>query len=547
LLITSTSRPQAAQDALRAIAGQSKTKQATAVLDALELLDGEQLTPNNSKYAKHILDILKKKGQGQVVNRSELIQDDRGVEYLEAQKLRLEPEWAVVVLSSLIYSGDIVLSIPGKKFDATNLTSLAGTAIDELIQFKHIERPKDWNIPALQALFELLNLTPGMVQLVTQGDTVPVQELQKAVSRTVEKLVNIQQQVDAGLPVWRRNLFDDGQIENIHTRLSSTKEFLESLQAYTSPGKLKNFRYDKQEVENQKAGLQELTDIELLHGIVSGLLETIAYLSTAEMVLPADHQLVAQMKATRDDILAKLLDPKERKAAAFRQQLSRKLEDVKKTYINTYLSLHTANRLGINEDRRKDAIMRDERLGTLQKLAIIDLLPRQQLIDFQNRLAGLKSCFSLTPQELDTSLFCPHCSFKPNMEMSRISATVMLDMQNDELDNLISSWTQTLITNLEDPTTRDNLQLLKPEQRKEIIAFLKKRKLPVSLSQNFIHALKEVLSGLIKVAVKVEDLKKVLALDGAPVTVNEMKKRFDEYISELTKGKEPGKVRIVLE
>ncbi len=47
LLITGASRDQAAQDALRAIAGQNLTKQATAVLDALELLDRERLDPKN--------------------------------------------------------------------------------------------------------------------------------------------------------------------------------------------------------------------------------------------------------------------------------------------------------------------------------------------------------------------------------------------------------------------------------------------------------------------------------------------------------------------
>ena len=41
VLITGDNRAQAAQDAMRAIAGQSRTKQATAVLDALELLDQE--------------------------------------------------------------------------------------------------------------------------------------------------------------------------------------------------------------------------------------------------------------------------------------------------------------------------------------------------------------------------------------------------------------------------------------------------------------------------------------------------------------------------
>ena len=189
VLITGANRAQAAQDTLRAIAGQIRTKQATAVLDALELLDGERLDPYKSRYAKHILEITKKKGHGQVVNRSELIQDVLGVDYLAPQTVRLEPEWAVVLLAALIYSGEVVLAIPGKKFDATSLPQLAGTALNELAQFKHIERPKDWNLPALKALFELLGLTPGMAQLLTQGNEEPVQQLQKVVTETVNRLV----------------------------------------------------------------------------------------------------------------------------------------------------------------------------------------------------------------------------------------------------------------------------------------------------------------------------------------------------------------------
>ena len=151
VLITGANRAQAAQDALRAIAGQSRTKQATAVLDALGLLDGERLDPHQSKYAIYILDVMKKKGAGQVINRSELVQDIVGVEYLAPQSLRLEPEWAVVVLAALIHAGDVVLSIPGKKFDAVGLTQLAATGVDELAQFKHIEQPREWNLPALKA------------------------------------------------------------------------------------------------------------------------------------------------------------------------------------------------------------------------------------------------------------------------------------------------------------------------------------------------------------------------------------------------------------
>jgi len=272
VLITGANRAQAAQDALRAIAGQSgnqpRTKQATAVLDALELLDGERLDPYRSKYAKHILGVTNKKGHGQVVNRSELIQDVLGVEYLAPQSLRLEPEWAVVVLASLVYAGEVVLSIPGKKFDATGLPQLAGTGIDELVQFKHIERPKEWNLPALKALFELLGLTPGMAQLVTQGKDEPVQELQKAVTVFVERLVLVQQSLQTGLFFWGKPLFtanepeltrigssDSRPFASIRGSLEKTKIFLESLQAYTTTGKLKNFRYDASEVTAHREGL----------------------------------------------------------------------------------------------------------------------------------------------------------------------------------------------------------------------------------------------------------------------------------------------------
>lgn len=547
VLITETNRDQAAQDALRAIAGQNRTKQATAVLDALGLLDGERLDPYKSKYAKHILALLKKKGHGQVVNRSELIQDDKGLEYMDKDRYRLEPEWVLVVLAVMVYTGDLVLAIPGKKFDATGLPQLAGTGVDELTQFKHIERPKDWNLPALKALFELLDLAPGLAQEVTQGKDGPVQQLQKTISQAVEKLVLLQQNLQSGLLFWGRNLLVEEEAQKLRTRLEETKTFLESLQAYSSPGKLKNFRYDGQEVTSHRNGLNSLAGIKSLEDLVADLSTTASFLSTAEAVLPAEHEWVGKMKIAREEILAQLGDPDKRAATTFRQQTHRKLTDLKKTYVQSYLALHIKARLGVNEDKRKTRLMTDERLKLLQKLSAIELMPRQHLSDFQNRLAGLKSCFALTEQEMEASPVCPHCSYKPGAEPPTAPAGTVLDGLDDELDKLVANWNQTLLTNLEDPTTKGDLDLLKPEPKKIVRGFIKKRALPDEIDQDFIHALGEVLSGLQKVPVKISDLHAALLSGGSPATPAEMKKRFEEYLDELTKGKEPGKVRIVLD
>jgi len=547
VLITGENREQAAQDALRFIAGQTRTKQATAVLDALELLDGDRIDVYRSKYAKHILDILKKKGHGQVVNRAELIQDEVGVEYVAPQTFRLEPEWATVVLGTLVYSGDLVLVIPGNKFDATSLPQLAGTSIDDLTHFKHFERPKEWNLPALKALFELLGLTPGMGQLVTQGKEEPVQQLQKAISQVVERLVLVEQSLRSGLPFWGRNLLSEEEAQRLRNRLEKTKNFLESLQAFSSPGKLKNFRFDADEVTGHRDGLRALEETVSLQELVTELGAVASYLSTAEAMLPADHEWVGRMKDVRDEVLGEVSDPAKRASATSRQKILRKLADLKKSYIQAYLALHTKARLGANEDKRKTQLLGDDRLKVLQRLSTIDLMPRLHLTELQNRLAGLKSCFAVTEQELDASPVCPHCNYRPGAELISAPAGTTLTNLDDKLDELVESWTQTLLTNLEDPTTQSSLDLLGPGRRKLVDGFIKERSLPNDLSHDFIQALQEVLSGLIPVEIKIEDLRAALLKGGSPATAAEMKKRFEEYLDGLTKGKEPGKVRIVLE
>ncbi|MFQ5794413.1 MAG: DUF6079 family protein [Candidatus Bipolaricaulia bacterium] len=545
VLITRTNRVQTAQAALRWIAGSTKTQQATAVLDALELLDGEQLNPYRSKYANHIL--LRKKGHGQVVNRAELIEDVLDAEYMAPESYRLEPEWVVVLLAALVYSGDLVLAIPGKKFDATNLADLAITPFEDLIHFKHIEQPKEWNLPVLKALFELLNLTPGMAQLVTQGQGEPVQELQKAVGQAVEKLVHAQRYLQDGPSFWGRSMLTEEETNEFRSRLDRTKEFLESLQAFNTPGKLKNFRYDMQEVKAQETGLQTLEKIETLRELVNDLGPIASYLSQAEHVLPDDHPWVNQMIQVQGEVLAQIVDPAQRTAASFRQQTSQKLTKLKKDYVKAYLDLHARARLGANEDKRKIELLHDERLEKLKQLATIDLMSTEQLTDFQNRLTELKICFALTEQDLDASPVCPHCSFKPSTEYISAPAKHVLSGLDDELDQLVSTWTQTLLTNLEDPLVRENLDLLKPEDKELVDIFVEERHLPDDLEQDFIQAIQEVLSDLTKVVIRMEELQAALLKGGLPVTLDEMKRRFEGYLSDLVKGKDSDKVRIVLE
>lgn len=546
VLITGSNRQQAAQDALRAIAGQNRTKQATAVLDALELLDGEKIDPSKSKYVSFILEAFKAKGSGQVVNHSEVIQDDHGLEYMNPGASRLEPEWVVVILAALVYSGDIVLAIPGDKFDATKLQKLASTSMEDLKRFKHLEQPKDWNLPALKALFELLRMTPGKAQLVTQGKDETVQDLQQEVSKIVNRIVMAQKTLRDGLYFWGMNLVG-ADLSAYADDLNETKNFFESLQAYSTPGKLKNFRYNAQEVMSHEKAVKMLEDLDSLNKLVMEHHPTADWLTRAETALPYDHDWVDRMKAIKKDILGSLMQGDISLIPQQSRDVASKMQELKKDYIVAYISLHTKSRLGANDDTRKVALLNDPRLKTLLKLIGIELMPKQQIMDFQNRLAGLKSCSALTEQELDSNPICLHCNFRPSAETDGAVGSQIIIQMDSQLDSLHEGWTNTILSNLEDPITQENMSLLKSDDREQLEAFVKSRKLPVPLDNNFVHALQEVLSGLVKVPLKVQELQNALQVTCGPATPAELKKRFEEYVDDLTRGKDPAKVRIMLE
>src|SRR5690625_2986767 len=196
-LITRENREQAAQEALRWIGGAVKSQQGAGVLDALELLDGGELRPRESRYARDVLDRLSNKGEGQVLNRPELIETEATIEYWNPGRFRLEPEFLIVVLAALVHSGDLVLSVPGGKYDAAATDQFAKVGIRELLDFKHVERPKDLPLGALQELFELLGLNKGLLVNPDTREQAAVQLVTEA-NRRVKEVVEADQQVRSG-------------------------------------------------------------------------------------------------------------------------------------------------------------------------------------------------------------------------------------------------------------------------------------------------------------------------------------------------------------
>jgi Family of unknown function (DUF6079) len=396
------------------------------------------------------------------------------------------------------------------------------------------------------AVFDLFGLAEGLIRNENTHDEA-VKQLRSKANELTEKVVTVAQHVQTGLPCWGSELIPAEDRENQRQRLDDLKSFLEGLQAFNTPGKLKNFSKSVLEIQGRVATLELIKQIEELNTLVQELTALTSYLGTAAAVLPPQDPWRAQMETMRSEWRAKLMDPSVRNAADFRQKINRALQKVKDDYRTAYFNLHKKARLGANEDGRKKELLKDARLESLKKLAGVSLLSHSSLSELQSKLAKVQTCFTLVKDDLDSSPICPHCNFRPQEESLGASGVAVLDQIDRQLDALMENWTKTLLDNLDDPTARKSTNLLPDAQKQAINAFLKSKKLPEKISNDLVQGMQTALSGLTAISVKTAELLDALSDGGAPCTVEQIHDRFDEFVQKITRGKEPAKVRLLID
>ena len=427
---------------------------------------------------------------------------------------------------------------------------MAERSLEELKQFKHVEAPKEINLAVLRALFELFALPTGLAQKASQGDTEPVIKLQEKVSALVPRVLKAGSDLQQGkLSFWGQSLLREEEVKDWHARLDALKQFTESLTPYNTVGKLKNLRVTPEDLDGQKKNLEILAAVERLLELVLELGGSAAYLAQAAMVLPAEHPWVKQAESARKAIFDHIgQDGAATQTAHILGTARQTLKQLKQDYLTAYIASHSKARLGVAEDKTRNALRKDDRLLALRVLATVSLMPTSQLTAFDDALNGLKSCSALDEPTLMTAPVCPHCQFRPSAEQLEIfPAANRLHKLDDDLDQLVANWRQTLLENLEDPFTQDSLGLLPPASRKLIDAFLTSRQLPEPMTTEFANAVQEALSGLEKIAVKGDEIKQALLQGGSPATPDELRKRFDTFMNERCKGKDATKLRFVVE
>jgi hypothetical protein len=568
--VSEAARSANAMEAIRFLAGRGRTNLATAVLEALELVNEEgAVRPYQSRYARRYLDLLQEKPEGQVVNRGELIEQVAGgIQPIEKDLLfHLEPEWAVVVLLALVYNGDIVLNLGGREeLDASTIERAATMSIADLTDFRFYKRPRTLPLNLWTMIFEGLELSPGLVRDENTRDRA-VQELQRVVGAELERTATLQGHLQQGVQLWNTSLFTDRftievqsgvvvgtdlpavtlSITDLLPHLRGYKQFLEELSRFNTVGKLRNLRLTVDQVTEALADQAIVKRAEQLLDLVGRIQPLTAYLAEAQANLPADHPWSQRAEASRQALLEDVRRLGKGEEARTGPALTRELEALKADYVAAYAEFHRQLVLGPQADDRRQRLYNDPRLAALNTLVAIDLLSNAELEAWKQALSTLPTCREFHEGAIADTPTCPSCHLRPAQHHHIGPADRMLDQLDARLDDLLIRWRQALQANLASETAQRSLEAMTADERRPIEQFLEQGDDDPAIPGGFVVAATQALRGIEALTLPVDDLLEALKAGGLPCTVEELQRRFTEFVRGAMRGHDPHNTRLTLD
>lgn len=532
-LLTTANLPEAVTDALRVFHGKA-TERGKKVLEGLLLYEAGVFS-TATRYASHFRSLIR---ADQVVNNRDVLETKNEATYTVTY--RLEPELLVVVLAALVHSGEIELTLSnGVIVNSTNMDELLRQSVSDLVTFRSYKQPKGFPLAAAKALCTLVGIPATQMDNEGLRDQV-VSTIQERISNMVTEALQATRAIDQ--QIWDSYIYSESEKSELRGTLTQLKQFLESLQRFNSTAKMRNLDRTREEIEGYSKMVVRMREVLSLQSRVGDLNELSTYLSRAQDKLPAGHPWREKVQHTRIELTSGLQNPQKRYDPASMDTWKQQMQAAKLDYICAYIELHGKGKLGLQDERRRDELLRDPLLADLRALRPIKSLPLAELNALEEDLSQLKACYALTEKDLLQGPSCPHCHYEPTA--TKANASIRLSEISDTLERLYKASTTSLLDQLSDPTLQQGVAALKPEQRTLISQFTTKRELPIPITTNFVQAVQEALKGVVPVIVTTAELHK--ALSGIPCTIDELKARFDSCVKALCQGKEIDRIRILV-
>jgi hypothetical protein len=507
-----------------------------AILSGLGLWSGQSIDTQNSKYADKIREKMRERGDGAVLNRSDIIYVHYAPHNLwYSVDFNIDHQLEFLVLSALAYKGDIEISWSGgRTLSATNIETLLSLNDEDFFTFQHIKEPQGIPVKNLKALFACLGL-PDLTSELDKPETI-TKIITEAKNR-VERVVRTKAVVAQRLRCRNIALLTDEKTQQIKTELDALSTMLDSIQSYNTYGKLKAFKYSEDELKKAFAAWPYCDAVKKLKEKADKFEKLVGYLYTAQSyVVESEKPLYDDINQAINNLGTVMSSGQDADIKKYEALLNSLVD----RYADYYLSHYTKCRLSASDARVKDRLMNSETKRICDIIKDSEFITATEYHNWINSITSLREAdVTLTKSRVKEE---PYHDFNPREYYGKASYNV--HELEDQLNGILEKWINAMRSVFKDPSVQDNLELLKSGDR-TLVEDFRNNKIEITADNavNLRNLISQLAQGIDKVEITLEDFRKQL---NKPLTPQEAIDTLTEYINNLCAGKERGKVRIII-
>lgn len=508
-------------------------RNAEAILLGLGLWTPGKLDAAESIYARSLLSKLNSKGDGQVLNRDELLEPF----YIDnnlwiSSDFKIEAELQFLVMVTLVALGEIEITLTsGKSINATTIASIKTIDRADMYQFSHIRRPKAVNLAAIREMFLQLM---GKDLSTRLKDESTYQELTKVANDYANRAAIAEHEVQGEKIAYGITVISAEDAMNFKHRIVAFKGFCDQLRTYTSEPKMKNFKFSLDEINKIMKDKETLEQVEERLKMVRSLDDDIKYLRLAMQYIPN-----GDLKIAIDSGLAQLttvLSSMDKKQI---ENLDKVLKTLRELYAKWYLNQYLTYRISEVDEKGKKQLLASEYQEVCDVLYGSELISGAKYGEWKQKIERLKVVENGVNK--DAILSMPYHDFNP-LDYIGVVAVTLSDL-TEELKLIFHNYNTSLRDMLEDPAIEKNIKMHSSAKDIKLLQDYKSEK--TALSRGNVLEIKTLIEALNKGFAKVEITTDTLRqIFNRPMTQDDAKNAFRDYVDEQCKGKSNARIII---
>ena len=520
-----------------------KTQLSTAMLQSLEVLEGDKIKAEASKYAKYYIDLIKALPPQGVLNYSDIF-DLRFMDAYVDKKFQIEYIFTPIIFLALVHGGYAVITLKnGKQITAASLDSITNVLAGDLYEFKYLSKPAQASMAEIKELYDVLGLNPAELDDTRHQDVAIAKLLDKA-KELCNLAVTQKQKLINGFELWNETLANNAEISSMEKACEAIRDEFGNYSAkYNTFAKLSNFNLSMEQIAELETQLKLIFAIREFIDFKNGCSDIVNYISNIEHIegLGAEFKSqIEQAKTTFREIRDKIIKGENGEASA--RKVEEALIKLKDKYIDLYLEEHKKKRLDVKEGKRKGDIQSGVGISNLKKLRSIDILSTAKLGELETDLSGLKICYDLTREDLKKSHICK-CGFTLDEHSKNVFG--QLDNIENRIDATLEEWAKTLLDTISDPLVASSMEYLPVKQKQIVQKFISAKEFPAKVDDFFVKAISQLLQGFDPVVVDADEMVQKLE-QLPPMDETTFTTKIKEFLETYTHGKDTSKLRIVV-